>query len=220
MKRAMVLAAVFVILLAGGIWYVWNDYHQFLDQPFGEKAAGVILDVEPGMSGRAVIVRLATLGVTEYGWQWRILLRSRPVLLKAGEYQLEPGLTPPGMLNKVARGDVIHYRFTIVEGWTWRALSSAIQADPMLGRAIDHEVSATDLPEAAAAFGSLEGAFLPETYLYTRSDSAVDLLNRAFKAMQSSLSKAWTMRTDQHPVKTPYELLVLASIIEKETALA
>jgi UPF0755 protein len=219
MKRVFSLLALLVLLLVGATWYAWTDYHHFLEQPLGAGAQGVVLDVEPGMSGRAVIARLAGLGLSEDGWQWRVLLRSRPVILKAGEYLLDPGLTPPGLLSKVERGDVIRYRFTIVEGWNWRTLRDALEADPTLTSGAPPTVSETDLASVFATFGSLEGAFLPETYLYVRGDTAADVLHQASRAMQTSLAEAWAMRAPDHPLKTPYELLILASIVEKETAL-
>lgn len=219
MKRALTVLALLALLLVGAAWFAWNDYQGFLGQPLGARAEGVVLNVEPGMSGRAVISRLAGLGLSHDGWQWRVLLRSHPVVLQAGEYLLEPGLTPPGLLDKLERGDVIRYRFTIVEGWNWRTLLDALEADPQLGRGDDPAVRELEMSGVFATFGALEGAFLPETYLFERGDTAVDILSQASAAMQTTLAEAWSVRVPEHPAKTPYELLVLASIIEKETAI-
>ena len=219
MKRVFGLLGLLLLLLAAVCWYVWDSYSQFLEQPLGVESENVVLDVEPGMPGRAVISRLAELGLTEDGWQWRVLLRFQPVVLKAGEYRIDRGLTPPALLHKLVRGDVMRYRFTIVEGWTWRQLLQALRDNPMLDKGLENGLNELDWREVGANPDSLEGAFLPETYLYTRSDNAIDVLRQAAGAMQNTLSEAWALRSDDHPAKTPYELLILASIIERETAL-
>jgi UPF0755 protein len=170
------------------------------------------------MSGRAVIARLAELRLSENNWQWRLLLRLDPIVFKAGEYRLEPGIKPQGLLQKLERGDVIRYRFTIVEGWTHRQLLDALQVDPVLGPGLKDRMKVEEWQAPANGQDLLEGAYLPETYVFTRSENALDVLAQAASAMQSALAEAWARRTDDHPARTPYELLILASIIEKETA--
>lgn len=219
MKKVTGLAAVLMLLLAATAWYGWSRYQYFLAQSLALPQAGVVLNVDPGMSGRAVISRLVALGLSQHEWQWRLLMRLDPMVLKAGEYLLEPGLTPPELLSKLSRGEVIKYRFTIVEGWTYRQVLDAIQADPILGSSSKEIVDDGQSLNAAADVTSMEGTLLPETYLFTRSDTAPGVLQQAAAAMQSVLAEAWAVRSDDHPAQTPYELLILASIIEKESAL-
>jgi UPF0755 protein len=147
------------------------------------------------------------------------LLRLEPTVMKAGEYRLEPGMTPPDLLGKLARGEVIQYRFTIVEGWTLQQLLAALATDPLLGEAMPAAESRAWLEALVPDHANPEGWFLPETYLYTRGDSYLDVLRRSYQAMRNALDHAWGARVADHPAATPYELLVLASIIEKETAL-
>lgn len=218
LKKAAGVAAFLVLLLAAFSWCGWQRYQQFLRQPLTVAPGGSVLNVDPGMSGRAVIARLAELRLSENIWQWRLLLRLDPIVFKAGEYQLEPGIRPQGLLQKLDRGDVIRYRFTIVEGWTYRQLLYALQADPVLGPGLKTLMSEEAWQGPANGQDLLEGAYLPETYVFTRSENALDVLAQAARAMQSALAEAWARRTDDHPARTPYELLILASIIEKETA--
>ena len=118
------------------------------------------------------------------------------------------------------RGKVLQYRVTIVEGWNTRQLRAALaRAQPL-----QHETTDLSDAELMAKIGFAdqhpEGRFLPETYIYQRGDSDVDVLKRAHAAMEKELDAAWAERSDDLPLKSPYELLILASIIEKETGLA
>jgi UPF0755 protein len=218
---ARTTAAVVLLLLVSGalVAYGWQQYQRFLLQPLDVGAEGTIFNVDPGMSGRAVIAGLAGQGCTRNSWQWRVLLRVEPTVFRSGEYLLEPGLKPQGLLRKLARGDVIHYRFTIVEGWTYRQLIGGLLADPVLGPPFKASMSEPGWQDPPTPWPQPEGAFLPETYVFSRSESAMEVLEQAQQAMQAALADAWARRADDHPARSPYELLILASIIEKETAL-
>ena len=214
MKRLLAAAALLVVVLAAASAYAWRTYHQFLAAPLAVAGDGAVVTVEPGMSGSGVVARLAEQNLTEPGWRWRLLLRLEPAILQAGEYRVEPGMTPAQLLRKLARGDVIRYRFTIVEGWTVSQLFAALAGDEVL-RATLAEAAPGEL---VADHANPEGWFLPETYTFVRGDSDRDLLKWAHDAMRQALAEAWERRVPGHPAATPYDLLILASIIEKETA--
>jgi UPF0755 protein len=216
----LVVAALFmVVALAASYEVLRQQYESFLQQPLHIAEGGQVFVVDQGMSGRAVVNRLQDSGISEWNWQWRWLMRQQPAPLKAGEYRLETGFTAAQLLHIMQAGEVIHYRFTIVEGWTVSQLLIALQADELLGN------GSSDVQELAAEVQQLtkvenpEGWFLPETYQFVRGYSAADLLQRAYLDMQAELQKAWDMRAAEHPAQTPYELLTLASIIERETAI-
>jgi len=220
MSGALRRLAMLAVLAAAAGLLVSQRYRIFLEQPLSIPAGGKVVNVDPGMSGKSVIERLANLGLTASGWQWRLLLRLDPVVFKTGEYRLEPGLKPRDLLRMLQTGDVIRYRFTIVEGWTYWQLLDALLRDPVLGPGLESELKSGHWPEAEEEWIQPEGRFLPETYVFTRGDSALDVLERADREMQATLDEAWRSRVDDHPAKSPYELLILASIIEKETAVA
>ncbi|MEJ8568354.1 endolytic transglycosylase MltG [Elongatibacter sediminis] len=205
-----------VAALAG--WLAWRDYQAFLSTPLRLPAEGRVLVVEPGMSGISMVTRLADMGVTRNGWTWRLLLRLEPAIIQAGEYRLETGMKPADLLGRLTRGDVIRYRFTIVEGWTVRQLLDALAADPVLGAGVPPDAATTVLPTLVDGHVNPEGWFLPETYSFVRGDSYRELLLRSHRDMRAALEQAWAARHEDHPVTSPYELLILASIIEKETA--
>jgi len=218
MRKILQFSVLLVFILALVVIIFWQQYRTFLNQPLSIAAGGTTLNVESGMSGMAVIATLAKQGLSEYDWRWRLLLRLHPPVFKIGEYRLEPGLRPQDLLRKLESGDVVRYRFTIVEGWTYRQLLDALEADAVLGPGMKSDIEQGRWQELEQEWGQPEGIFLPETYSFTRSENAADILNRAEDAMQAALTKAWNMRIDGHPAHTPYELLILASIIEKETA--
>ena len=131
-----------------------------------------------------------------------------------------PGVTPAELLDTLVRGDVRQYSFTIVEGWTYRELLRAIADHEALEVTTAYEDWPGVLEALEAEFDSPEGLFLPETYRFPRGTTDVDLLKQAYSLMQSALAEEWEGRASGLPLATPYEALTLASIIEKETALA
>ncbi len=217
MKR-LVPAALIVLLLTfavlAGLWY---QYQQFLRAPLQIGDSGLIIMVEPGTNIRSVVAKLEQQGVTRLDWRWRLLSRLEQVIIKVGEYELNPGLLPLELLEQLASGKVVSYRFTIVEGWSVKQLLSALGMDSVL----QHRVDTSSELEGQAGFprGNPEGWFLPETYVFVRGDTDLQILRRAYTAMLEGLETVWAGRDTGLPYETPYELLIMASIIEKETSM-
>ena len=219
MKMAAIVMVVFMITGIVLVGWGWKRYEAFLSEPLGIRQDPLTLRVEPGESVSAVLQRLERQGVTRLDWRWRLLLRREPATIQVGEYALAPGILPRDLLAQLADGDVIQYRFTLVEGWNYRQLVTALQAEERL--AVAHELLS---PEAVVSALSIEaphpeGWFLPETYAFTAGDDALTVLRRAHEAMGEALQAAWSSRLDDLPLDSPYELLILASIVEKESAL-
>lgn len=216
MKRLTPVLVVTLALLAAVI-FTWQQYRQFTLEPLAIPADGMVVVVEPGDTVNAVLTRLEANGVTHRNWRWRVLNRLHRVTIKTGEYQLHPGTTPPALLDLLASAQVLSYRFTIIEGWTVKQLLEALAADPVLQHALTDTTGLDTFPGLAGQ--NPEGWFLPETYSFVRGDSDLQLLQRAYSAMQKNLAEAWETRDIGLPYETPYELLTMASIIEKETSL-
>ncbi len=219
MRRGWPILAVFLLVAAAALAGGYRKYRSFLDEPLNIGADATV-QVARGATVRAVIDKLESRGMTRLDWRWRVFLRLEPVTIRAGEYALSPGLRPADLLELLASGRVVSYRFTIVEGWTFAQLREALGADPVL---VQRLREFDNVPELTVALGvpgeQPEGWFLPETYQFVRGDSDMDILGRALAAMQTALANAWERRTFPHPAKSEYELLILASIIEKESAL-
>ena len=220
MKKVGLFLAICTLLLGTAGWYGWEQYRNFLATPLDIPQGGRVFELDSGATGAGIVQKLAAMGLTKPGWEWRLLMRLEPHLYQAGEYLLEPGWGPQNVLNKLSSGEVVQYRFTLVEGWTYRQLLAALAESSTLkhdlGSARDEDWRVTgDAPGSEHP----EGWFLPETYQFTRGDSDRDILLRAHSAMQQTLAEAWEARDLGLPLETPYELLILASIIEKETSL-
>jgi UPF0755 protein len=219
--RKTLLSAVVLLLLAGAAgWWAWWQFQNFLETPLDLPAKGHSFNLAPGSHGADIVTELASRGYTREGWEWKLLMRLEPQVYRAGEYRLEAGLKPRELLRKFAGGWVVQHRVTLIEGWTFRQVVTALAGHPVLEQTLD-PADPAQWPNHLAALGidQPEGWFLPETYSFTLGDSDLEILGRAHRAMQEALAMAWASRDDDLPIETPYELLILASIIEKETSL-
>ena len=176
MKTLGLFLAACALLLGVAGWYGWEQYRNFLSTPLDIPEGGTVFELDSGATGAGIVQQLAGLGLTSPGWKWRLLMRLEPHLYQAGEYLLEPGWGPQSVLNKLSSGEVVQYRFTLVEGWTYRQLLAELAENDVL----KHEMApdAEDGPPVTGeAPGSEhpEGWFLPETYQFTRGDSDRDI---------------------------------------------
>jgi UPF0755 protein len=220
MKKTIVALLLMVAVVAGARALIWNSYHEFLSMPLALPETGYVFQLEPGMNGKAIVRRLEREGFTEDDWRWKLLMRIEPRIYRAGEYLLESGFRPRDVLVKLSGTDVVQYRFTLVEGWTFGQLAGALGQDPVLEDDLDlSQPYAWDPGTLFEGMEHPEGWFLPETYSFTRGDGYRDILERAYASMNEALDEAWRTRDTGLPLASPYQLLILASIIEKETAL-
>jgi UPF0755 protein len=220
LKRILLLLGAVLLLLGVSARYGWERYDAFLQMPLNIPASGQVFQLERGASGVDIVQQFGLLGLTRPGWEWRLLMRLEPHVYRAGEYRLAAGITPQQVLGTLSSGQVVQYRVTLVEGWTFLQFAAALDANAILQHELNLKAP-SQRPSVAAGLGidHLEGWFLPETYQFTRGDSDHDVLVRAHAAMQQALAQAWESRIEDLPVDSPYELLILASIIEKETSL-
>jgi UPF0755 protein len=220
MKKVLLLLSLCVLLLGASVWLGLERYRTFLLTPLNIPANGQVFELGSGVTGSGIVQQLAGMQLTQPGWEWRLHMRLEPHIYKTGEYLLPAGSGPQAVLEKLSSGQVIQYRFTLVEGWTFKQLSEALVENGILQHELDPEVDFQwPDPQADSELQHPEGWFLPETYQFTRGDSDRDILNRAHTAMQLALSAAWDHRDENLPLESPYQLLILASIIEKETSL-
>jgi UPF0755 protein len=218
LKLLTAVAAVAVLAaLVVGIRFA-----HFLDAPVEVSAAGTELEIRPGMSFRQVSDELGERGIISQPTFFRLYARlsGKAGNIHAGEYRIERGSTPRQLFDRFVDGDVILYSFTIVEGWTFRELMAALEADPVVVHTLGHEDWPTLLDALDAEQAHPEGLFLPETYRFPMGTTDADLLRQAHGLLRDVLAEEWAGRGTNLPLKTAYEALVLASIVEKETALA
>ncbi|MGB0133743.1 endolytic transglycosylase MltG [Dokdonella sp.] len=218
----LTLALVFLAGLCAVAVLAWQDYRRFVDAPLLLDEARV-MEFSRGTGFRDIVRQLRRERISDGSpFYWRLLSRELNVAsrLHAGEYALQPGLTPRGLIEMMAAGKVVQHQFTIVEGWTFRQLRLALAKEKGVGQTLsgldDASIAARlDIPD-----GKPEGWFLPETYSWVNGDDDFAILSRAHAAMRAALDQLWPERDPGVPLKTPYEALILASIIEKETGIA
>ena len=222
MKR-VVRTALFAFLLAAivvgtGVYKM----NRFMDTPVSLPENGATFEIAPGSSFKTVTAELVAQGTIEDDFWYRLYARQSGKAggIHAGEYTLEPGATPRSMLEQFLRGSVRLYSFTIIEGWNHRDLLQALHANEAIAPSMTDEDWPAFLESLGATVTHPEGLFLPETYRIPRNTTDKQLLTQAYELMQSVLAEEWQARGDTAPVDSPYEALVLASIVEKETARA
>jgi UPF0755 protein len=210
---------VVLALVAAAAWG-WRDFNRFSRTPLHVTAAGDSIDIARGSSFKTIVADLRQHGVTRaHPLYWRALAEQMRVAgkLHAGEYALTPGLTPRELLANMAAGRVLQRNFTIVDGWTFQELRHALARAKKLKHDSDGLDDAAVMQRIGAAGENPEGRFLPETYAYVKGDSDLDILRRAHQAMVRTLASLWAGRDPDLPLAIPYDALILASIVEKET---
>lgn len=197
-------------------------YQHFIHSPLQESSHTVVYHLKPGVGANLMVYQLKKQGVLNKTQAqlicWWLQYKGLEKSLKAGEYLIPLSITPEKLIDKISKGDVIQYPFTIVEGSTFEDVLHALSQLPKLKQTLQGK-STQDIMTTLGLNVSPEGQFFPETYFYTSNMSDVDILKRAHYLLRSKLDAAWQSRAMDIVVKSPYEALILASIIEKESAL-
>ncbi len=223
MKRwfARCAALLLVLAVAAGA-AAYAAYSNFREQPLNIPDNGRVVEIERGSSLTRIVDTFVRAKLSDARPEfWRVLAwqLGGADRLHAGEYKLTAGMRPTDLLTMLRRGEVIQHRFTIVDGWNLRDLRAALAAEELLEHDLA-KVDERDLMVRLGRSGLPEGRFLPETYAFVKHDPESAVLKRAAEALDKALAQAWKERSDEIPLKSPEEALILASIVEKETGRA
>jgi len=211
------LLALLVVLLVAALGSAWHWVHQ----PLALASPSVEVSIEPGDSPRDVAQAWVAAGVQTsprwlYEWfRWSGQARR----IRAGSYEVQAGITPRGLLDRLVEGDERRERVRFIEGWTFRQLRAELARAPHLKPSTAGLGEAELMALLGAPGQAAEGRFFPDTYVYSRGVSDLTVLRRAHQAMQHRLAQAWAQRAPDTPLKSADEALILASIVEKETGL-
>ena len=221
LKKCLIACVVLAMLLAAA---TYGAYH-WATTPVPLATPQLDVTIKPHSSLRSVTTQLNRGGVPVEPELFVMMTRVLGLqsALKSGNYEFKQGITPYDVLQKIARGDVNEYVATIIEGWTFRHMRSELDSNP----ALKHDtagMSDADILKAIGApetpTGNGEGLFFPDTYLFDKDTSDLDVYRRAYRLMKLRIDEAWAARAPGLPYKTPYDALTMASIIEKETGKA
>ncbi|MGR5146029.1 endolytic transglycosylase MltG [Photobacterium alginatilyticum] len=220
MLKKLVIAVVLMgVMAAGGLGWSLQQVKASLQQPVTHDAE-VFVTVSPGTSFRGLLNQLVDKKIVPPSQWTRWIYRIEPELtrIKTGTYQIPHSGTLRDVLALVSSGKEHQFAITLVEGDRFTDWLDQLSTAPE----IVHQSDGMSEAEIAKAIGSdtskLEGYLLPETYHYTAGTTDLELLKRAYRQMTNILDDAWQTRDQSIPLKTPYEALIMASIIEKETA--
>ncbi len=214
------LSLLLVLLFAGALAFAgWMAVFAF--SPLTSERGTVDFTIKNGTALRAISRQMVEAGLHMPDWQFTLLGRvlGRTASIKAGSYEVKAGITPLLLLDMLTRGDVTQASIVLLEGWTFRQMRAAIDATATLR----HDTAGwpeQQLLKALNVGGPPEGLFFPDTYLFAKGSSDLEIYARALRIMQSTLENEWQGRDAGLPLKNPYEALILASIVEKETGLS
>ena len=218
-KHLLKLVGVLTLAACLALGWMWMEYLSFRTNPMAITKGEQTVTVSPGMSVSAVARSLQQQGLIDNYrlFVWMARLEGKAGRIQAGEYRVGASMSPSDLLQLMVEGKVLQYSITIVEGTNFRELMGQLNANPYLR----HTLSGQDEQSIMARIGHPdehpEGRFLPETYHFPRGLSDVEFLRRAYRAMRERLDLEWQRRAEGLPLKTPYEALILASVVEKET---
>jgi UPF0755 protein len=204
-------------VLAAAAYAAW-----YLNSPVALAAIPTEFEIPAGSGLRAAIRQLQRAGVGVRRTEFELLARlmGRGQAVKAGNYEIAAPIKPLALLDKITRGDVMQAEVKLIEGWTFRQWRAALDASP----ALRHDSAGRSDAELLARIGAKEshpeGLFFPDTYLFARGSSDIAVLRRAYRVMQRHLEEEWAQRAPHVSYKSPYEALIMASIVEKETGRA
>jgi UPF0755 protein len=211
--KTLFLLVVVAVLGAGGYaaWYATT--------PLEVGALPAQFDIPSGTRFRRATLIIEQSGIKVGRLQFELLARAleRTQDVKAGSYELAAAPTPLELLDKLTRGDVTQAEVRFIEGWNFRQLRAALDANAFLRHDSQGLSDAALLQKLAVPETHPEGLFFPDTYLFAKGSSDLQVLKRAYQATQRHLAAEWPGRDASVPYKSPYEALVMASVIEKET---
>ena len=213
--------AVLVLLSGIATAWLWNEYNQALTMPviIGQSK---VIEIKKGDSFKRITDKLVKQQIAIEPLWFKLIAYKDKVSnkLKAGEYELKPGLTMPEILAVFVKGKARQYSITFPEGWSFKQIIAEIQSNPY----IENTLGAVDYQNLMAKLGSEykhpEGLFFPDTYFFDKNTSDIALLKIAHDKMKLVLQQEWDNKEQGLPLENAYQALILASIVEKETGAA
>ncbi len=219
-KFGLLWVAIFAVVMFFLV-STWFNFQSWLTTPLTIPADGYYYDLGNGKSISHLTKDLANKKILTHphwlGWYARYYRKEK---IHTGEYFFQVGITPLQLLEKLNNGDVVLHQVTFLEGWTFRQIIAALNAQPELTHQLAHKTTTEQLAILNLPISHLEGWFYPDTYRFTKGTSDVELLRQSYKVMRKTLDELWATKAANLPYANEYQALIMASIIEKETGWA
>lgn len=220
-KILTIVGTIIALILLICLLVIWQ-WFSFLHEPLVSKEKSPInFTLLKGSSVTFLAHNLNNAGILKYPRFFILLAKQKHVTSKliAGEYQITPGLTAEQLLIKMVKGEVILHTFTIVEGWTFKKMLAELDSNPYLVHTLINLNNDSIMKILGSEGQNPEGRFAPATYYFSGTTPDILILKKSYDLMQQKLEKAWQNRSSDTKYNCPYKALIVASIIEKETAL-
>jgi UPF0755 protein len=190
--------------------------------PISSEKSPITFIVPKGATVTEIATILDAQGINQNTYYLLLLAKAFGKLnqVKAGEYQIAANATPQALIAKLRKGQVLLHKITFPEGWTFAQMLTALASEPRLSQTLKDQTDDNIMVAIGHAGEHPEGMFYPDTYLFTRGTKDTQILRLAYDLMQKKLTQAWSARAQDVPYKTAYEALIVASLIEKEAAVA
>jgi len=211
-KKLLVTGVIVSVAAASG--FAW-----WTKQALPVPGAPIEFSINPGSGVAASAQQMVAAGVPVNPTLFVLLARltGDAGRIKAGSYELKPNTSPRGLLSQLVRGEFAQEAVTIIEGWSFKQMRQAISSHTRLKHDTVKLTDAELMAKISTEYKDPEGLFFPDTYLFAKGSSEIEIYRRAHQAMLAHLNEAWEKRNKDLPYKTPYEALIMASIVEKET---
>lgn len=223
MKRILLVLLALILMAVAGAYWLWSDMNRYMAQPLALGQPIESFQLKKGTSFKRLLDQLQREGVLDKPHYVEAYARIHKLRnkIKAGEYAIDSNITPALLLEMFIEGKSIQHTFTIIEGTTFKQLRNALTTKPGIIKQTLSDMTDQQVLQAVGATElHPEGLFLAETFSVERGTSDLEVLKRSYQAMQKVLSKNWQARDTKLPYKNAYEALIMASIVEKETAVA
>ena len=221
MSSFVKIFGVFLIIVGLIVGWAFTEYQKFLKTPVIEQST-ILFEIEKGESFRKITDKLIQNGASIDPIWFRLLAYQQNLThkIKTGEFVLNAGLTPSELLAVLVAGKSKQYVITFPEGWAFSQIRQEIESNRYIKQTLKGLGDKAVLKQIGASEDHPEGLFFPDTYYFEKNMTDAALLKRAYLKMQQILQQEWRNREKNLPLKNPYEALILASIIEKETGKA
>lgn len=216
----------FILTLATSLFVIWLtveawSFKQFLTQPISSLSSPKVVSIASGSSAKKIANLLYEARLVRHpNWLvWVLKWQGQAESVKAGEIEIQPQWTLTELIDALVQGKTVTYPVTFIAGETVQQALTRLAASTKMRFEVDL-TSEKWVQQALGLSEPLEGQLLPETYFYSANETAVSVLRRSHQSLKTVLIQAWQNRDPDLPLKTPYEALILASIVEKETGYA